>query len=163
MPHAIRTATRADAPAIAHLHLSSYRAAYRGLLPDDFLAAYNLAERERRWSESLRDPTRTTFVTAPAIVAFAEIGPSRDAPDMGELMALHVAEPYWRHGVGAALHAHAVNALKAAGFPTAVLWVLNGNQRACAFYEKTGWTSTGETRHRALRGTEVTELRYRLQ
>lgn len=159
MPLAIRTAIEADAPAIARLHLSSYRAAYRGLIPDEFLAAYHLAERERRWLERLRDPTRTTYVTAPALVAFAEIGPS-DIPLTGELLALHVAESHWRQGIGGALHSHALNALSGRGFQSAVLWVLDGNQRACAFYEAAGWAFTGETRHRNVRGTPVDELRY---
>ncbi|WP_160573471.1 GNAT family N-acetyltransferase [Actinomadura physcomitrii] len=113
MAHAIRTATTADAAAIARLHLSSYRAAYRGLLPDGFLAAYDPAERERRWLQRLRDPDRT-----------------------------------WRQGLGCALHSHALDALTVRGFRSATLWVLDGNQRACAFYEATGWTPTRETRHR---------------
>ncbi|HEU5024574.1 MAG TPA: GNAT family N-acetyltransferase [Spirillospora sp.] len=155
----IRTATEADAPAIARLHLASYRAAYRGLLPTGFLAAYDPAERERRWLERLRDPDRTTFVTTPALVAFAEIGPSA-TPLTGELLALHVAESHWRQGLGGALHAHALKALTGRGFQSATLWVLDGNQRACAFYEAAGWTPTGETRHRLVRGTAVDELRY---
>ncbi|MDL4813532.1 GNAT family N-acetyltransferase [Actinomadura opuntiae] len=155
----IRTATEADAPAIARLHLASYRAAYRGLLPDDFFA-YDPAEREHRWRESLRDPTRTTFVTAPELVAFAEIGPSGVAPDLGELLALHVAESHWRQGIGGALHSHALTALSDRGFRSATLWVLDGNQRACAFYEAAGWVFSGETRHRNVRGTAVDELRY---
>ncbi|WP_433146028.1 N-acetyltransferase family protein [Actinomadura nitritigenes] len=161
MPPAFRTATEADAPAIARLHLASYRAAYRGLLPDGFLAAYDVAEREHRWLERLRDPSRAAFVTAPAIVAFAEIGPSHDDPRTGELLALHVAESHWRQGIGGALHAHALNALSGLGHESAVLWVLDGNQRACAFYEAAGWAFTGETRHRNVRGTPVDELRYR--
>jgi RimJ/RimL family protein N-acetyltransferase len=160
MTPAIRTATEADAPAIARLHLSSYRAAYRGLLPDGFLAAYDPAEREHRWLERLRDPSRTTFVTAPAIVAFAEIGPSA-TPAIGELLALHVAQSHWRQGLGGALHAHALDALSGLGYESAVLWVLDGNQRACAFYEAAGWASTGEVRRRNIRGVAVDELRYR--
>ncbi|GAA0249691.1 GNAT family N-acetyltransferase [Actinomadura nitritigenes] len=161
MSRAIRTATEADAPAIARLHLSSYRAAYRGLLPDGFLAAYDPAEREHRWRERLRDPSRTTFVTTPAMVAFAETGPSHDVPHTGELLALHVAESHWRQGIGGALHAHALNALSGLGYESAVLWVLDGNRRACAFYEAAGWAFTGETRRRTVRGTAVDELRYR--
>ncbi|KAB2376425.1 GNAT family N-acetyltransferase [Actinomadura montaniterrae] len=156
----IRTATEADASAIARLHLSSYRTAYRGLLPDGVLAAYDPAEREHRWLERLHDPSRTTFVTTPALVAFAEIGPSA-VPLTGELLALHVASSHWRQGLGRALHSHALKALTGRGFQSATLWVLDGNQRACAFYEAAGWAFTGEARRRHLRGTTVHELRYR--
>ncbi|MBO2456106.1 GNAT family N-acetyltransferase [Actinomadura violacea] len=159
MPPAIRTATETDAPAIAHLHLASYRAAYRGLLPDDFLSGLDPAQREHRWLESLRDPSRATFVaeSGTALTGFAEIAFS------GELKALHIAETHWRQGTGTALHSRAVHTLKAAGLKSAVLWVLQGNQRACAFYETAGWTFTGETRHRTIRGTAVDELRYRIR
>jgi GNAT superfamily N-acetyltransferase len=168
----IRIASVADAPAIARLHLASYRAAYRGLLPERFLAGLEIDQRERRWRDSLRDPARTTFLMegrrgdASCVLAFAEVGAWRGdglPPGSGELMALHVAEGAWRQGIGAAMHRRAVDALVAAGCTGAGLWVLRGNRRACAFYEKVGWVPDGDERHRRLRGIDVVELRYRTE
>jgi GNAT superfamily N-acetyltransferase len=45
----IRDATTADLPAIAEIHASSWRAAYRGILPDAFLDGDLLEERKTRW------------------------------------------------------------------------------------------------------------------
>ena len=47
----IRAATAVDLPAIAEIHASSWRAAYRGILADAFLDGDLLEERKALWSE----------------------------------------------------------------------------------------------------------------
>jgi ribosomal protein S18 acetylase RimI-like enzyme len=164
---AVRVATEADAAAIARLHLASYRAAYRDLLPARFLAGFDAAEREQRWRASLANPGRATYAATGGtgqILGFAEIGACRDddidATVTGELMALHVTQPRWRHGIGRLLHTHAVAALSARGFTSAKLWVLATNTRARAFYTATGWAIDGRARHRVIRGADIHEVRY---
>lgn len=49
----IRDATLDDAPAVAALHIASWRAAYRAELPAAFLATQDLAERTAVWRERL--------------------------------------------------------------------------------------------------------------
>ncbi len=168
----IRKARPSDGPAIARLHLASYRAAYRDLLPPAFLAGLTLPARELRWRASLRDPSRSTFVTmghnanAAGLTGFAEIGAARDddagAAD-GELIALHVAPAQWRRGIGRALHGQAIRALADRGCGAATLWVLAGNQRARAFYAAMGWAPDGRTRHLAANGITIPEVRYRIR
>jgi len=163
----VREARDADAASIGRLHLASYRAAYRDLLPAGLLAGFDDGEREQRWRASLADPGRATYVAADytgRLLGFAEVGGCRD-DDMdrevtGELMALHVAEPWWRQGVGRMLHARAVAALASGGFTAATLWMLTGNARARAFYAASGWAADGRARHRVLRGADVHEVRY---
>ena len=166
----IRTATAADVPDIARLHLASYRAAYRDLLPAAFLAGLTLADRERRWRESVADPARQTLLTsiknAPVsgLVALAEIGAGRDddaGSRDGELIALHVAPGHWRRGIGRALHQRAIAALAGRGFGAATLWVLTGNRQARAFYAAMGWAPDGRAREQAARGILIPEVRYR--
>ena len=86
----IRPATRADADAIAALHLASCRAAYEGLLPAEVLSSLRAEDRRRRWHVSLNDPQRRTLIAqdaegALAVIGFAEVGPSRDDEQTGEL------------------------------------------------------------------------------
>jgi hypothetical protein len=50
------------------------------------------------------------------------------------------------HGLGAPLHAAALDRLVADGFTHAGLWVLDGNRRALRFYLRHGWIDTGRTR-----------------
>lgn len=53
---AVRAATAADADAMGALHVRSWRYGYRGLVPDEVLAALNPAQRAQRWRETLALP-----------------------------------------------------------------------------------------------------------
>jgi hypothetical protein len=63
----LRNATPADARAIAAVNVASWRAAYRGLMPDDVLSGLSVPDRERFWSDTLsaHEP-RTSVVVATA-------------------------------------------------------------------------------------------------
>lgn len=80
---------------------------------------------------------------------------------MGELYSLNVHPEHWGAGVGAALMAHVVDALAAAPYREAVLWVLPANARTRRFYERHGWTPDGAARSDTVQGLTVDEVRYR--
>ncbi len=42
----VRDATSADAPAIARIHIDSWRSTYRGIVPHEYLAELSYRERE---------------------------------------------------------------------------------------------------------------------
>lgn len=46
---AIRPALDSDARTIAQVHVNSWRAAYRGIFTDEYLAALSIDEREQMW------------------------------------------------------------------------------------------------------------------
>jgi ribosomal protein S18 acetylase RimI-like enzyme len=83
-----------------------------------------------------------------AVVGFVTFGPSRDRDTvgMGEIYALYVDPGRYEGGVGRMLMAHARRRLKEQGFEAAVLWVLQGNERAASFYEREGWVADGAVR-----------------
>ncbi|MFI7673066.1 GNAT family N-acetyltransferase [Actinophytocola sp. NPDC049390] len=165
----IRDATPADAHAIATVLVRSWRAAYRGLLPDDVLAGLSVVERERVWSDVLTTcPPRTRAVVATLdgdVVGFAATGPplvpaDRADPTLGDLYALYLAPDVWRLGIGTRLHAAALERLRTCGFTHAGLWVLDTNHRALRFYHRHGWTDTGRSQlDRGPGGTELNERR----
>jgi ribosomal protein S18 acetylase RimI-like enzyme len=165
----LRDATPADACAIATVLVQSWRAAYRGLLPDDVLADLSVSDRERFWSDTLTArPVHTRIVVAAigdAIVGFAATGPplvpdDRADPTLGDLYALYLDPDVWRRGIGTQLHAAALDRLRSCGFTHAGLWVLDTNERALRFYNRHGWTDTGRTQvDRGPGGTELHERR----
>jgi GNAT superfamily N-acetyltransferase len=164
----LRDATPADAHAIATVNVQSWRAAYRGLLPDDVLADLSVHDREQLWSDSLTArPAHTRIVVAAmgdAIVGFAATGPplvpdDRADPTLGDLYALYLNPDVWRRGIGTQLHAAALDRLRSCGFTHAGLWVLDDNHRACRFYYRLGWSDTGRTQ--IDRGPEDIELHER--
>jgi ribosomal protein S18 acetylase RimI-like enzyme len=82
------------------------------------------------------------------LVGFVTFGGSRDddAEGLGEVYALYVDPDRYRGGVGRLLMAEARERLADSGFSEAILWVLQGNDRARGFYEGEGWKPDGATR-----------------
>jgi RimJ/RimL family protein N-acetyltransferase len=165
MPVVVRPATAADAAAIAAIHVASWQAAYRGLLPDAVLAGQSPAAREAQWRTAFErgTPDVAVAVADERIVGWIAFAASRDADagaDTGEVWALYVAPEHWRHGAGRALLAAANAQFAAAGHARATLWVLAGNARALAFYEAAGYAvAPGAERSVAFGGIDFAELR----
>jgi GNAT superfamily N-acetyltransferase len=165
----IRRAVLADAFRLAELHVRSWRAGYQGLVPQPLLDGLDHAARLARWEAILLEtdwPGQGTLVAEDGdeLVGFARLCPDRDAQirTAGEVAAFHVAPEHWCKGVGRRLMSAALSQLSDAGFDTAILWVLSGNQPAIRFYEATGWRADGATRSEradALKGITVIEKR----
>jgi GNAT superfamily N-acetyltransferase len=162
----IRPADPRDALAVARVHVRSWQAAYRDLLPQTYLDQLRPEDRAARYDFATTDPRAPQTLVAvdnDEIVGFATTMPSRDAdlPDFGELCALYVMPEHWRTGVGSALSAAARTALIKIGFSDALLWVMAGNERAERFYRRDGWTADGLERTDTVWNVSVNELRYR--
>jgi L-amino acid N-acyltransferase YncA len=163
---AVRDATALDAAAIARVHVASWRATYRGIVPDAVLDRLSVERREAYWRETAADPAGPPVWVAEVagqVVGFASAGPCRDE-DMpagtGELHAIYLAPQAWGRGLGRALLDHAVADLRARSLDPLVLWVLTGNRRARTFYERQGWRPEGGRRELDFDGTPVEEQRY---
>ncbi|WP_233573892.1 GNAT family N-acetyltransferase [Amycolatopsis panacis] len=152
------------------MHVRSWQAAYAGLLPDDFLQGLSIESATRTWATRLAEPRPdgailVTSGQGSAIAGFAATGPSRDedaSPETGELYSIYLLPTAWRHGLGTALHDHAMTTL-AGTFATATLWVLSTNTRARRFYERAGWTPDPRTKIDTVADGRITleEVRYR--
>jgi GNAT superfamily N-acetyltransferase len=153
----IRPAEPADAMAVARVHVCSWQAAYRGLLPREYLDTLRPEDRASRYDFATTDPATPYTLVAQAdgeIVGFATTCAG------GELCALYVAPQFWGKGFGAALISAARARLLELGFKTAHLWLLEGNQRAAHFYQRDGWKPDGQTRTDTVWGITVNEVRY---
>ncbi len=162
----LRDAVPGDEAAVAELHVASWRDAYRELMPAEFLAALDPADRARRYTFDAPGRNAPATVLAvdsvDAIWGFATVGPSRDADTegLGELYALYVDPPRLGTGTGRLLVADARARLAARGHPTAILWVLIGNVAAQRFYERDGWRRDGGERVEKPYGIVSTVVRY---
>ena len=94
------------------------------------------------------------------IVGFSTVGASYSEDGTGELYAIYVDPLRWGSGAGRALIEQAEASLRESGFPAALLWVLEGNERAERFYRAAGWERDGE-KEDDFQGARVTEIRYR--
>lgn len=145
----LRPAGAADARAVARISVESWQWAYAGLLPADLLAGLDVEARAKRWASILSEPKDGRTIVAcrgPDVVGFTSFGPARDEleePPVGEIWALYVQPSEAGKGTGYRLHEAAVEALRERNFARGVLWVLKGNVRAQAFYERQGWRADG--------------------
>lgn len=160
----LRAACRDDAGAIASLHVRSWQAAYRGLMPDQYLDGLRAEDRVGRYNFSPQEGPCPRCVVAEedgAIIGFAMRGPSRDGEAVGELYAIYVDPEHWGQGTGALLMGDSRRSLHAQGYGEAVLWVLDGNERAQRFYRADGWWPDGARKLEQVWGLHVAEVRFR--
>ena len=161
----LRAAVPDDAIAVARVHVRAWQAAYRGLMPADYLVGLRAEDRAQRYDFASVDPAQPktlVAVEADTILGFATTAPARDqdAAGQGELCALYVEPDCWGRGLGRALASAACGDLYRLGFRNAVLWVVAGNTRAQRFYRADGWTSDGMHRARQLWNANVDTVRY---
>jgi GNAT superfamily N-acetyltransferase len=139
----VRPARAADGPTVARIYVDSWNDGFGELMPVAVLDDGRIA----RWSATLADGNWWVAEVDGSIAGFVGIGPSRDPidPELGELDTIAVDPPYWRHGVGTALMAKALEEL-AAQYDQAILWTLANYPQGQTFYTKTGWTQSPESR-----------------
>ena len=151
---------------VARVHVRSWQAGYRGLLPDTYLDTLRPEDRAARYVFGSDDPRASATMVATEdgqICGFATTMPARDSdvPEYAELAALYVDPEWWGRGVGRALMHAARNRLLDQGFRDAVLWLSAGNARADRFYRIDGWAPDGLSRRDTVWGVTVDEVRYR--
>jgi ribosomal protein S18 acetylase RimI-like enzyme len=162
----ISYATVQDARAIAEIHVTSWRAAYRDLLPAPYLAGLDVTELEARFRQAVEDRMCDVLLARRdgALQGWLHCGPARDPgvpTTEGEIMALYVAPAAWSSGVGQSLWLRARDILIQRGYMTCVLWVLAQNERAIRFYRGAGFAPTPPTpRLFELGGMSCEEVRY---
>ena len=91
--------------------------------------------------------------------AFGELSPAATAPT-GKLQALHVLPALHGTGAARALHDAVLDAFATWGLDVAQLWVVEGNDRASAFYTKHGWVFDGTRGRNDVGGVEVGTERW---
>lgn len=142
----IRVAKPGDGAEIANVHLNSWREAYNGLLPDDYLSKMPLTFKRRMnyWNDLIncRPLGRQIWVAESerhGIVGFSTVENPRDEKfnDCGELGAIYLLKEYQRTGNGFALLKAAFSYLRESGRKRAYCWVLKNNP-TISFYERTG-------------------------
>lgn len=162
----IEQAVPEDCPHIADIQVRGWQAAYRGLIPDDFLDKLNAEKRTAVWKLFLHNGTGTLLVSKVAgqVTGFCHLVPSRDADDGGtaEIAAIYVDPDHWRSGHGKRLCTAAIALAARQGFHLLTLWVLTGNSRGRAFYESMGFQPDGATKTKEMPGFLLEEIRYRV-
>ena len=163
----IRRAEAADAAAVARIHVASWKAAYRGIMPDAVIARTDLAYRTAFWTARIADREWPVFVIEEdgEAVAFCQMISTRDTDDdptrVGHITSLHVLPQLRRQGYGRVLLELVFEEFRRRGYTEVTLWVLEENRMARAFYERMGFATDGGMK--TYPETTVPEVRYRVR
>ncbi|GIJ00486.1 ribosomal protein S18 acetylase RimI-like enzyme [Sediminihabitans luteus] len=162
---AIRPATIDDAPALAAVHVASWKRAYAGIVADEYLASLDVTERARALETVLSDETPSVTWVAlgdARTLGFATIGPSRDEdaePGDQEIYSIYLDPEAWGRGVARDLMRSLLRDVSPR--TTVSLWILADNERAQHFYRRHGFAPDGVEKREDIGGQDLTQVRFR--
>jgi ribosomal protein S18 acetylase RimI-like enzyme len=140
----VREANDSDIPAIARVHIDTWRTTYSGIMPDEVLANLSYEKREQGWRQIFNNAVSSQFFGVAEnelgqIVGFACGGPERtdDPIYKGELYAIYILKNYQQQGIGRRLTVEVIQRLAQANIYSMLVWVLADNP-SCRFYEALG-------------------------
>ena len=143
----IRKAEPGDAAAIASIHHAAWQGAYARIIPHRALTAMINRRGESWWASAIRRAASVLVVEVGGTVAgYATIGRnrSRDLKQEGEIYELYVKPEYQGIGLGTRLFQAAWERLDAHGLKGLVVWALEENDNATAFYHGIGGRDVAE-------------------
>lgn len=135
----IRPATTDDSETISDINLICWKTAYRGILDDTILDNLSQTpERVERFKKGIQTiPVYLCAVCQNTVVGYIAGGKPKDSslPYPFEVYYLYVLPDYQGQGIGSRLIHEFSHQIKGDDF---CLYVLDGNQKALAFYQKHG-------------------------
>lgn len=163
MPH-FRDASAADASLISHIYATSWRKAYRGLIPQHYLDRLP----DEYWVPSIRSWLESGRLNGlivyddkrPAGCAIYGRGRDEDHSDWGEIVSIYMLPDATRQGLGGVLLEECLSRMRQDGYARFYLWAIEGNAIADAFYRKHGFKVTGDHVCYQIGGESVRDLRY---
>ncbi|MCX8293190.1 GNAT family N-acetyltransferase [Phyllobacterium sp. 0TCS1.6A] len=143
----IRRAAPADAVAISAIHMAAWKGAYSGIIPHKTLNTMLERRGPEWWRRAIMRSTQILLADVGGIVAgYATLGPNRarQLPQRGEIYELYVRPEYQGTGIGSRLMAAARQNLAGQGLKGTVVWALEDNELAIAFYIGAGGRDIAE-------------------
>ncbi|MGE5613271.1 MAG: N-acetyltransferase family protein [Bacillota bacterium] len=160
----IRYADISDAGTLAEIHARSWKAAYKGIVPDEILESITVEKRQEYFEKALSKKWEEDAIIykEDEAVGFICIGECRDADKpgaYGEIWGIYLLPEYWGMGIGSVLINWGINELKKRNYSKVTLWVLEENINARKFYEKIGFKHDGTVKEITI-GKKLKEYRY---
>jgi GNAT superfamily N-acetyltransferase len=181
----VRPARPDEAGEIARIQLSTWRTAYRRLLPRHILDGLDPAFLAERWRAAIEEPPTPAHRVLVAVeqagsahagsahlVGFTASGPADETalapgedplPEGVAAVTELLVEPRWgRRGHGSRLLAASVDLWRADGFRAAVAWVYEQDPATRKFLTSAGWAPDGVTRALDVDDLLVPQLRLQV-
>jgi GNAT superfamily N-acetyltransferase len=169
----VRPARPEDAAAVARLQVTTWRTAYRSLLPPALLDGWDEEAATESWRAAIATPPTPghgvlVAVERAELVGFAAYGPAEltagepahPAGPSVEIAPLLV-EPRWgRRGHGSRLLAAVADLARATGAGRLQCWLVESDRVSAGFLESAGWAPDGWARTLDTGGTPLREVRW---
>lgn len=143
----IRRAEPGDAEAIAEVHRAAWQGAYAGIIPHRALTAMINRRGSQWWANAIRRAATVLVVEIGGKVAgYTTVGRNRarELAQEGEIYELYLRPEYQGIGLGSRLFDAARAKLKSHGLKGLVVWALEENANALAFYVGAGGRDVAE-------------------
>lgn len=146
--------------AISHVYEQSWKHAYRGIIPDTWLARIPSGQ----WANGLKAPDRLSLLLIEdgKICGSASYSHARmeEMKGYGEIISIYLLPEMMHKGYGYQLMQAVISALYDIGYQKVYLWVLEENKNARRFYERFGFVQKDWRQMDIYDGKEVAELMY---
>ena len=148
-----------DFNAISRIYALSWKTAYKGIVPQEYLDELP----ENRWANVLRNSPCDAFVIIEngEYIGTSSICAARDEKmsGWGEIVSIYLLPEYFGKGYGKPLLENSVASLISKGYDEIYLWAFEENKRARKFYEKNGFSPL-DRQLININGTDLPEVRY---
>ncbi|MEZ9526541.1 GNAT family N-acetyltransferase [Enterovibrio norvegicus] len=137
----LRKAQRDDVDEIASIHVDSWKAAFTGRMPDNYIDSYTLPRRVTEWHQLLTNNAETVVVAefGGRVIGFLSFKISQTHENAFELSKLYLCPSSYRKGVGNLLMNHLDKEAKSNHINLIALYVLDNNDASIRFYTKQGF------------------------
>lgn len=151
----IRKATKDDIPDLARIHVSGWQTSGHGIIDQAYLDALRASDRVLEWEKRFKEENPDVLLAFKGgeCVGFINFGALQTPPPgtskirpaySSEIYAIYLIPKVFRQGVGTILIRAAIAELQLNKHKSVCLWVLKGNKRGCAFYDKIGGQRIGK-------------------
>lgn len=149
-----------DRFAISHIYEESWKFAYKNIIPQSYLESISAG----LWAPNLDKEGMNTVVLIEdgMFIGTSSYCTSRfsEFSNFGEIVSIYLLPQYIGKGYGKLLFDAVVRELEQLGFDEIFLWVLEDNLRARKFYEKEGFTFSGNYLEDHIGEKELREMQY---
>lgn len=145
----IRMAVPGDEAVLAYIQTESWKAGFAQILsPEELERTANLQRVTQTYQDVLlREGSNIAIEYVDGKPhCFAAWGKNRCglADSVSELICIHSLQDNWARGYGSAMMEYVLARLQQQKYESVILWVFEANTRARRFYEKHGFTLTGQ-------------------
>lgn len=152
-----------DLLAVSNIYERSWKSAYRGIIPDEYLDGIPSGQ----WANGLNASGRYSILLFDNDILLGTSSYCKarmdDMEGYGEIVSIYLLPEAMHKGYGKKLMLAVISALKNMGYQKVYLWVLEKNINARRFYERFGFMLSGRILTDTFAGKELKEVQYILE